>query len=155
MELTALQDPLWETPLLTAAHLGNLKLVRILLEAGAQRQGISVKIEAGSGKQRGFPGRGSKKTTATIHWTYSRMVFSTFFVANKNIKKEAKTLGKLTGMGTWGLESFARNENVGSCRLSTVGKEKCWLMGLDFFKLMVLRMCVCNIRRLQYIKVWV
>ena len=44
MELTALQDPLWETPLLTAAHLGNLKLVRILLEAGAQRQGISVEV---------------------------------------------------------------------------------------------------------------
>ena len=33
------QDPLWETPLLTAAHLGNLKLVRILLEAGARRRG--------------------------------------------------------------------------------------------------------------------
>lgn len=75
-----------------------------------------------------------------IHWTYSRMVFfSTFLWLTKTSKKKAKTLGKLTGMGTWGLESFARNGNVeptepwivGSCRLSTVGKEKCWSMDVD------------------------
>ena len=35
------KDPLWETPLLTAAHIGHLKLVKILLEAGAQRRVVS------------------------------------------------------------------------------------------------------------------
>ena len=81
MELTALQDPLWETPLLTAAHLGNLKLVRILLEAGAQRQGTSVKIEAGSGKRFGDFQEEVPNKTESIEpiASYSRMCFFDIF----------------------------------------------------------------------------